>query len=185
MIQATASRPRKVRTLFLSDIHLGCQHAQTSALLDTLRRIEPERVYLVGDIVDARKLAHRWNWSPLDDAVLQRLLDWAGDGVPLQCGPGNHDDFFKSSLRSAVNDREAAPPDWLLRPRTLLREFLTCPRIVRADEFICELADGNADDWVQNYSLLTDNETGSLQLNHDDAICRRAEHGQQRRLTSC
>lgn len=47
-----APQPRKLRTLFISDVHLGSKAAQAELLLDFLRYHEAETIYLVGDIVD-------------------------------------------------------------------------------------------------------------------------------------
>ena len=47
---------RSVRTLFLSDLHLGTRGCQADALLDFLRVHEAEEIYLVGDIVDGWRL---------------------------------------------------------------------------------------------------------------------------------
>ena len=44
--------PRKVRSLFLSDIHLGTRACQADRLLDFLRQYDCDNLFLVGDIVD-------------------------------------------------------------------------------------------------------------------------------------
>ncbi|MGD9806380.1 MAG: hypothetical protein AB7U78_23615, partial [Hyphomicrobiaceae bacterium] len=41
-----------VRAVFISDVHLGTRGAQAGALLDFLRYLEADVIYLVGDIVD-------------------------------------------------------------------------------------------------------------------------------------
>ena len=43
---------KKVRTLFLSDIHLGTRACQANRLLSFLREYESENLYLIGDIID-------------------------------------------------------------------------------------------------------------------------------------
>ena len=42
---------KKVRTLFLSDIHLGSKASKADFLLDFLRVHDAETIFLVGDIV--------------------------------------------------------------------------------------------------------------------------------------
>ncbi len=49
-------RAKRVRTLFLSDIHLGTKGCQAEKLLDFLRHYEADTIYLVGDIVDGWQL---------------------------------------------------------------------------------------------------------------------------------
>ncbi|MEN0111736.1 MAG: UDP-2,3-diacylglucosamine diphosphatase, partial [Planctomycetota bacterium] len=87
-----------VRTLFVSDIHLGCRHAQAEALLAMLQRFEPERVYLVGDFIDGWKLRNRWRWLPVYDEVFRRLMELKRRGTQLCYTPGNHDEFLRGFL---------------------------------------------------------------------------------------
>jgi len=91
-------RPGVVRTLFVSDIHLGCRHSQAAALVDLLDRFEPEQLYLVGDFIDGWKLKNRWRWRPEYDAVLQRLMALKRRGARLCYTPGNHDNFLRGFL---------------------------------------------------------------------------------------
>lgn len=87
-----------VRTLFVSDIHLGCRHAQAAAFLELLERFQPEKIYLVGDFIDGWKLRNRWRWLPEYDAVLRRLMELKKQGTELFYTPGNHDDFLRGFL---------------------------------------------------------------------------------------
>lgn len=43
---------RRVRTLFLSDIHLGTRACQADHLLAFLKEHECDHLFLVGDIID-------------------------------------------------------------------------------------------------------------------------------------
>jgi UDP-2,3-diacylglucosamine pyrophosphatase LpxH len=72
---------RDVRTLFLSDVHLGCPYAKTAAALRLLESCEPDAIYLVGDFVDGWRLKKRWRWRPDHTAILQRLLQWESLGT--------------------------------------------------------------------------------------------------------
>ena len=56
------SSTHKVRALFISDLHLGTRNAQASALLDFLRNVDAEVIYLVGDIVDFWKVRRGPHW---------------------------------------------------------------------------------------------------------------------------
>jgi UDP-2,3-diacylglucosamine pyrophosphatase LpxH len=89
---------RVVRSLFISDTHLGCRHAQAEELLDFLQRYEPQYVYLVGDFLDGWKLSQRWRWTPTYDRILQRLLELRRRGASLCYAPGNHDNFLRAHL---------------------------------------------------------------------------------------
>ena len=52
--------PVRVRTLFLSDLHLGTRGCQAGLLLTFLRDYDADTIYLVGDIVDGWQLRSGW-----------------------------------------------------------------------------------------------------------------------------
>jgi UDP-2,3-diacylglucosamine pyrophosphatase LpxH len=81
----------RVRTLFLSDTHLGFRHARVRELNEFLAGIDAERIVLVGDIVDALSLARRPFWTPEHTRVVRTLLARQRAGAHLVYIPGNHD----------------------------------------------------------------------------------------------
>jgi UDP-2,3-diacylglucosamine pyrophosphatase LpxH len=81
----------RVRTLFLSDIHLGFRHARARELNEFLAATEAEAIVLVGDIVDALSLARRAYWTPEHTQVVRTLLARQRAGSRLVYIPGNHD----------------------------------------------------------------------------------------------
>lgn len=87
--------PRRYRTLFLSDLHLGAKAAQAHLLLDFLRHNDAETIYLVGDIVDGWKLRKGWHWPQAHNDVVQKLLRKARKGARVVYVPGNHDEFAR------------------------------------------------------------------------------------------
>ena len=95
MLDRVSSTPQRVRTLFLSDIHLGTRGCQADKLLDLLRLYEADTIYLVGDIVDGWQLKSAWYWPQLHNDVVQKLLRQARKGVRLLYIPGNHDEFLR------------------------------------------------------------------------------------------
>ena len=93
----------RVRTLFLSDIHLGYRHARARELNEFLSGIEAENIVLVGDIVDALSLARRVFWSAEHTQVVRTLLARGRAGTRLVYIPGNHDEslgVFAEMLQS-------------------------------------------------------------------------------------
>jgi UDP-2,3-diacylglucosamine pyrophosphatase LpxH len=52
--------PLQVRTLWLSDIHLGTRASRANELLAFLRSVEFSRLYLVGDVIDFWRLKRAW-----------------------------------------------------------------------------------------------------------------------------
>ena len=95
MLERVSKGPQRIRTLFLSDIHLGTKGCQADKLLDFLRHYEAETVYLVGDIVDGWQLKSGWYWPQSHNDVVQKLLRQARKGVRLRYIPGNHDEFLR------------------------------------------------------------------------------------------
>src|SRR6266480_3557601 len=95
MLDRVSSTPQRVRTLFLSDIHLGTRGCQADKLLDLLRCYEADTIYLVDDIVDGWQLKSAWYWPQLHNDVVQKLLRQARKGVRLFYIPGNHDEFLR------------------------------------------------------------------------------------------
>ena len=84
-----------VRTLFISDVHLGTRGCQADKLLDFLRVYEADTIYLVGDIVDGWALRSSWYWPQAHNDVVQKLLRKARKGTRLVYIPGNHDEFLR------------------------------------------------------------------------------------------
>ena len=84
-------RPVPVRTLILSDVHLGFCRSRATELLQFLRSVEPECIVLAGDIIDALSLARRFFWADEHTQVLRELLARRRAGARLVYLPGNHD----------------------------------------------------------------------------------------------
>ena len=93
----TTSLPnsRRVRTCFLSDIHLGFPGCRADYLLDFLTELECETLYLVGDIVDFWSLKRRIYWPKAHHDVVRALLERARRGTRVVYVPGNHDQPFR------------------------------------------------------------------------------------------
>jgi UDP-2,3-diacylglucosamine pyrophosphatase LpxH len=87
--------PRRFRTLFISDVHLGSKAAKADFLLDFLKYHEADTIYLVGDIVDGWRLKRSWYWPQVCNDVVQKLLRKARKGTRVVYIPGNHDEFLR------------------------------------------------------------------------------------------
>lgn len=87
-----------VRTLFISDLHLGTRDCQADRLLALLDCCETDQVYLVGDVVDGWRLKARWYWPASHDAIVRCLLRKQQDGTQIRYIPGNHDEFLRHSV---------------------------------------------------------------------------------------
>ena len=97
-----------VRTLFLSDVHLGTKGCKPDLLLDFLKHCEVETIYLVGDIVDGWRLKAGWYWPQAHNDVVQKLLRKVRKGTRLVYVPGNHDEFLRDYAGSTFGGIEVA-----------------------------------------------------------------------------
>ncbi len=85
----------RVRTAWISDIHLGTPGCQAAALLDFLKQLDCQTLYLVGDIIDGWQLRRQWYWPQAHNDVVQKLLRKARKGTRVVFVPGNHDEFAR------------------------------------------------------------------------------------------
>jgi len=89
----------RVRTAWISDVHLGTPGCQAGPLLDFLRALECDTLYLVGDIIDGWQLRRSWYWPQAHNDVVQKLLRKARKGTRVIFVPGNHDEFARKYVQ--------------------------------------------------------------------------------------
>lgn len=102
----------RVRTVWISDVHLGTPGCQAHALLDFLKRVECDTLYLVGDIIDGWQLRRSWYWPQAHNDVVQKLLRKARKGTRVIYVPGNHDEFARKFLEHSFGGIEVAE-EWI------------------------------------------------------------------------
>lgn len=90
----------QVRSIFISDVHLGTRGCQAEQLLDFLREHECENLFLLGDIVDFWAMRRSIHWSPAQNTVLQKILRRARHGQKVVFIPGNHDESVRDYVDS-------------------------------------------------------------------------------------
>lgn len=96
MNQGPAQRTTlRTRSIFISDVHLGFKGCQAQYLLDFLRRVECDTVYLVGDIIDLWALSRSFYWPQAHNDVIRTILGKAKHGTRVVYVPGNHDRIFR------------------------------------------------------------------------------------------
>jgi UDP-2,3-diacylglucosamine pyrophosphatase LpxH len=89
----------KIKTLFLSDIHLGTKFCQARKLLQLLKSLESEdgkqynveNLFLIGDIIDFEHLNRKNEWAHEHWQVIQKFLRMSRKGVNVVYISGNHD----------------------------------------------------------------------------------------------
>jgi UDP-2,3-diacylglucosamine pyrophosphatase LpxH len=91
---AERTDPRRVRTAWISDVHLGTRGSNAGALLDFLREYECETLYVVGDLIDIWQLRRSRYWPQQHNDVIQKILRKSRKGTRVIYIPGNHDDLL-------------------------------------------------------------------------------------------
>lgn len=88
----------QVRSIFISDVHLGTRACQADRLLAFLRRYESQYLFLLGDIIDFWAMNRTVAWSPSQNTVVQKLLRRARHGEKVIFVPGNHDEALRDHV---------------------------------------------------------------------------------------
>lgn len=96
----------KVRSVFISDIHLGTRGCQAESLLAFLRRYESEYLFLVGDIIDFWAMSRGIVWSESQNTVVQKILRRARHGERVIFVPGNHDEALREYVDTSFGGIE-------------------------------------------------------------------------------
>ena len=95
MVERSAPSHLKLRTVFISDIHLGFKGCSADWLLDFLHHVEMDTLFLVGDIIDVWSMQKSMFWPQSHNNVLRTILGKAKRGTKVIFVPGNHDEVFR------------------------------------------------------------------------------------------
>ncbi|MEP4891434.1 MAG: UDP-2,3-diacylglucosamine diphosphatase [Aliiglaciecola sp.] len=82
---------KQYKTVWLSDIHLGCKDCKAEYLLDFLNNHQFETIYLVGDIVDMWAMSKQFRWPDSHNQVLHKIWQLSQTETTVIYLPGNHD----------------------------------------------------------------------------------------------
>jgi UDP-2,3-diacylglucosamine pyrophosphatase LpxH len=94
----------KVRSIFLSDIHLGTRGCQADSLIAFLREYESEHLFLLGDIIDFWAMNRSIHWTAAQNTVVQKVLRRARHGEKVMLIPGNHDEALREFVGASFGD---------------------------------------------------------------------------------
>lgn len=87
-------------------MHLGSKGCNAEAVLETLKRYQPEYLFLVGDIIDGWLLKRRFYWPQSHTNVLRKILSYSKNGTKVIYIPGNHDEFMREFQESHFGNIE-------------------------------------------------------------------------------
>lgn len=99
----------RVRTVFISDVHLGTRACQAEQLLDFLKDYPAENLFLIGDIIDFWVMNRGIHWTPAQNTVVQKVLRRARHGEKVVFIPGNHDEALREYVGAFFGDIELLP----------------------------------------------------------------------------
>ena len=106
MGNVSSLRPMRVRTVWISDVHLGFRGCSAEMLLDFLHAVECEHLYLVGDIVDVWNMKRGLYWPQAHNNVVRTILGKAKHGTRVVFVPGNHDEVFRDHVGTRFGNVE-------------------------------------------------------------------------------
>jgi UDP-2,3-diacylglucosamine pyrophosphatase LpxH len=86
----------KIRSLFISDVHLGFAHSNHEKFLKLITEIECENLYIVGDFIDGWALKRKMNWHSNYNSIIHKILKMSRKNVKVFYIWGNHDDFLSN-----------------------------------------------------------------------------------------
>lgn len=93
--QFSPEQTTQVRSVWISDIHLGFRGCSADLLLDFLHHVECEYLYLVGDIIDVWEMNKRMYWPQEHNNVIRTILGKAKHDTKVVYVPGNHDEILR------------------------------------------------------------------------------------------
>ena len=87
--------PLRLRTVFISDIHLGFKGCSAELLVEFLQHVEMDFLFLVGGITDLSSTRKSIFWPQSHSNVMRTILGKAKSGTKVILVPGNHDKRFR------------------------------------------------------------------------------------------
>jgi len=97
----------KIRTLFISDVHLGTSKSQPDKLLSIFKKYDFENLVIVGDFIDLTSLKKKFYWNPDHSTVIQKVLRMSRKNIKVSYVIGNHDYY----LRGLIEDQNLSIGD--------------------------------------------------------------------------
>jgi len=144
---------KRVRSLFISDVHIGMQRTRVQQLVDFLQCHDAETIYLVGDIVDGWRLQKTWRWAPEYDQIVGLILSKAAAGTRIVYLPGNHDELLREYLGTYFGGIEFV--DRAVHTTARGKTYL----VIHGDQFDVVVKNAkwlaHVGDWAYNFALRT------------------------------
>ena len=92
-------KKEKIRTLFISDVHLGTRKSNANKLLEVFKMYEFEELIIVGDFIDLTALNKKFYWKEDHSTVIQKILKLSRKKTKVVYILGNHDYFLRGLIK--------------------------------------------------------------------------------------
>lgn len=84
----------KIKSLFISDTHIGVKYNNTKKLLDILESYDFKNLFLVGDIIDMTAMKHGVFWKKHYGQLIKKLIKLS-ETTNIIYITGNHDFYLR------------------------------------------------------------------------------------------
>ncbi len=91
----------RIKTLFISDVHLGTKKSQADKLLEVFKKYEFQQLVIVGDFIDLTSLKRKFYWNEDHSTVIQKILRMSRKGVKVSYILGNHDFYLRGLIKES------------------------------------------------------------------------------------
>lgn len=95
----------QVRSIFISDVHLGTSACKAGILLEFIKEYEADHLFMIGDIIDFWAMKRGTiRWTADQNTVVQKILRRARHGEQVVFIPGNHDEALRDYVGTSFGD---------------------------------------------------------------------------------
>jgi UDP-2,3-diacylglucosamine pyrophosphatase LpxH len=95
----------QVRSIFISDVHLGTNACKAGILLEFIKEYEADHLFMIGDIIDFWAMKRGTiRWTADQNTVVQKILRRARHGSQVIFIPGNHDEALRDYVGTSFGD---------------------------------------------------------------------------------
>ena len=88
----------KIKTLFISDVHIGTIKSQPEKLLKVFKEYDFEELIIIGDFIDMTSLKRKIYWNENHSAVIQKIIKMSRKNVSVKYILGNHDYYLRKKI---------------------------------------------------------------------------------------
>jgi UDP-2,3-diacylglucosamine pyrophosphatase LpxH len=85
----------KIKSLFISDLHLGNPNSQAYKVLELFKEYEFENLFIVGDFIDMTYMKRKFYWNKDHLNIIQKIMKFSRKKVNVIYIIGNHDKYVR------------------------------------------------------------------------------------------